>query len=82
MTKSRQKDQLLYGLLAVVFTAVAVLMSGNILKTEITRQSAPTTAQISENAQTPDDLMQELQKTVDDGGSSDIQQIESEASGL
>jgi hypothetical protein len=79
MTKHRIRDQFLYGLLAVVFAAVAVIIfRGSIPGLEF----RPEVKQEVFDAQTPDELMQELQSTVDDGGNSDIQRLKGDAKGL
>ena len=80
MTKARTHDQFLYALLAAVFAAVAVIaiwswMDGDRLVSKV----AP--VQIL-GAKTADELMQELSKTVDDGGQADIMSVRQEANGL
>jgi hypothetical protein len=82
MTKSRQRDQLLYGVLAVIFTALAFLISRNLPGRREKQTVLVPAAQETMREGTPDTLMRELQQTVDDGGKSDLKQIETEASDL
>lgn len=76
MTKSRIKDQFLYALLAVVFGAAAVIFT----KVGLGEPSKPPVEVLG--AQTADELMMELSKTVDGESETEVGALKQEAMGL
>jgi hypothetical protein len=81
MTKARTRDQFLYALLAAVFAAVAVIAIWSWMDSGGRLASKVAPVQIL-GARTANELMQELSKTVDDGGQADIMSVRQEANGL
>lgn len=80
MTKARARDQFLYALLAVIFGAAAVVVTWSWADSQ---KTIPKVNKVWEmTAQTPNELMQELQKTVDPGVTSDFEDLRLDAGEL
>jgi hypothetical protein len=86
MTKSKEGDQFLYILIATVLAAGAIIFmagkTGGKLGLPVPMGSSSQAQTKATGEETPDNLMQQLQMTVDDGGEADLKLIEEEASGL
>ncbi len=81
MNKARTRDQFLYALLAVVFGAAAVIFFRWHTETKL-KDLVTAKQQAMPEVRTPDQMMDELSKTADDGGQADFQQLQKDASGL
>ena len=81
MNQARIKDQFLYALLAAVFAAIAVVAVWNLAGRRQGVMSGKPEIQVM-GAQTPNELMRELSKTIDIGAETDIQALRQEATGL
>jgi len=80
MTKARANDQFLYALLAVIFGAVAVISMQNFREQQ---QGMVKPAIVREvNAQTPEELIGELNRITDEGVEADMGSLRQEADGL